>query len=70
MKNDMLRSAEKGPKRQGKKELVKFLKGEKITRSQSVKAKCYDCNGMGESNVCEIDTCPLLPYSPFRIKGK
>ena len=65
----MLESAKKAPLRRGKKELIKHLEGGKITRSQAVRAKCFDCNGMGESNLCYIITCPLYPYSPYRQKA-
>ena len=65
---ELLESAKSGPRRQGKKELVKHLEGGKITRSQAVKAKCYDCNGMGESGDCDIESCSLYPFSPFKMK--
>nr|BDD44712.1 hypothetical protein 18 [bacterium] len=62
---DMLRSAQKGKGRAGKKDLIKHLKGERITRPQAVKAKCYDCMGMGEQTVCSLKGCALYPYSPY-----
>jgi hypothetical protein len=69
MREEMLCSAKNGTKRKGKSELIAHLSGKKITRNQSIKAKCYDCNGMGEIGECNISECPLLPYSPYRIKG-
>ena len=63
---DMLRSAVNGSKRVGKTDLIKHLKGKKLYRSQAIKAKCYDCNGMGEDNTCEIKECALWAYSPYR----
>lgn len=68
MNNAMLESASNGKLRSGKKELLKHLKGERITRSQAVKAHCYDCSGMGEQKDCEIEECALLPFSPYRNK--
>ena len=65
MDEDILRSAKSGKARAGKRELIKYLEGGKITRSQAVKAHCYDCNGMGESGDCNQEGCPLLPFSPF-----
>ena len=45
----------------------KFLKGEKLTRAKSILAKCYECNGYGESGIdCEIEGCPLYPYHYYR----
>ena len=64
----ILESAKSGPKRRGKTEYIRYLEGGKITRSQAVRAKCFDCNGMGESNECSIETCALLPFSPYREK--
>ena len=62
---DLLKSAKKGKLRAGRRELIKHLEGGKITRMQAMKAKCYDCNGMGESGECDIEGCPLLPFSPY-----
>jgi len=61
----LLKSAKSGKARAGKRELIKYLEGGKITRSQAVKAHCYDCSGMGESGDCDMQGCPLLPFSPF-----
>ena len=63
--DDLLRSAKSGKARAGKRELVRWLEGGKLTRSQAVKAHCYDCLGMGDSGDCDQETCPLLPFSPF-----
>ncbi len=66
---DYIESAKKGKSRKGKTELLKYLEGKRITRSQSIKAKCFDCNGMGESKECDIETCSLFSYSPYRVKA-
>lgn len=66
MDSDLLRSAQNGKQRVGRKDLIKHLTGSKLTRGQAIKAKCYDCNGMGESKECDIEECSLLPYSPYR----
>jgi len=65
---DMLKSAKAGKLRAGRNPLIKYLSGGKIFRTDAVKAKCYDCNGMGESKECDIISCSLYPYSPYRIK--
>jgi hypothetical protein len=64
----ILESAKLGPLRKGKRELIKYLEGGNLTRMQAMNAKCYDCNGMGESNECNTESCALLPFSPFRAK--
>jgi len=69
MDKDFILSVRNGTGRAGKTNLLKYLNGKRLTRSQSIYAKCYDCNGMGESDKCEIEECPLLPYSSYRVKG-
>jgi len=62
-------SAMSGKARAGKSDLLKHLKGKRLTQRQAIRAKCYDCDGMGDSGECEIDHCPLFPYSPYKITG-
>ena len=69
MNTDMLVSAKNGTLRAGKNDLVKHLMGKRLTRNQAIKAKCYDCNGMGELGTCNIVVCPLYPFSPYRQKA-
>ncbi len=53
----------------GKLQYEKLKAGKKLTRGEAVKAKCYECNGLDESNHdCKVPTCPLYPFSPY--KGK
>ena len=66
MDKDLLDSCTSGKLRVGKSQLLKHLRGERITRSQAIKAKCYDCDGMGDTGECEIEGCSLYPYSPFK----
>jgi len=61
----ILRSAKNGLVRAGKREYIKYLEGGKISRPQAIKAKCYDCNGMGESRECSVESCALLLFSPY-----
>ena len=63
----MLESAKSGVSRAGKGDLIKYLNGKRITRQQSIKAKCYDCDGMGETGECVIKTCALWPFSPYKV---
>ena len=64
----MLKIAQGGKMRTGKNQLIKYLKGGRLTRQQAIKAKCYECNGLGESNECDIEECSLYPYSPYKSK--
>jgi hypothetical protein len=63
-----LNEAKSGTSRSGKSELIKHLSGAKITRQQAIKAKCYDCDGYGDSGECELNQCPLFPYSKYAKK--
>ncbi len=66
----LLKSARSGKLRAGKNSLIKHLTGNRLTQRQAISAKCFDCNGMGESNSCDLVSCPLLPFSPYRDKGE
>ena len=63
--NDMLKSAQSGKSRAGKKDLIKYLQGRKITRNQAIRGKCFDCMGLGEDGTCDTKACPLYPFSPY-----
>ena len=65
---ELLESAKSGPLRKGKRWMIKHLEGGKITRSQAVKAKCFDCLGMGDQGKCDQESCPLYFFSPFKMK--
>jgi hypothetical protein len=65
---ELLESAKSGPRRAGRKELIKYLQGGKINRPGACKAKCFDCSGMGETGDCNIESCPLYPFSPYKTR--
>ena len=56
------------PAIRGRDELIKYLRGERITHKQAVLAKCYECKGYcADGKVdCEIADCPLYLFNPFR----
>jgi hypothetical protein len=51
----------------GKKELVRHLRGGRLSATEAIKAKCYECmGGYGDDKVdCEISACPLRPMMPY-----
>lgn len=52
----------------GRKELLAHGKGRSLTRSQAIRAKCYDCCGGysdGKAD-CEMPHCPLYGFMPYR----
>ena len=48
--------------------LEKHLAGKRLTRDQAIVAKCCDCmGGFADGRVdCEIPTCSLYPFMPYR----
>jgi hypothetical protein len=57
----------------GRKEMLNYLNGERLTIRQMALAKCYDCMGFysdGRGTDCEIDTCSLYPIMPYRKVGE
>ena len=65
--DEMLFSAQSGPLRKGRKHLINHLKGARLTQRQAIQAKCYDCDGMGETGKCDLKHCPLYPYNPYGV---
>jgi len=56
-----------GIRAKGLLELKRFSEGQRITRGQALKAKCYDCMGGYADGVkdCQVESCPLYPYMPY-----
>jgi hypothetical protein len=65
---EILESVKSGTKRAGKTDLFNYLNGKRLTQRQAIRAKCYDCDGMGDTGDCDIKDCSLYPYSPFKQK--
>jgi hypothetical protein len=57
-----------GKSAQGRKELIKFLKGGKLTRKQAMLAKCYECSGYyaDGKRACTVADCPMIGYMPYK----
>lgn len=62
MNSQKIRSVESWPKKAGKNDYLKFLRGERLTQRQAIRAKCYDCC-CGEPGLCSVLHCSLLPYN-------
>jgi len=52
----------KWPRKSGKADYLRFLKGEKSSRSEAIKAKCYECTTGEGTKPCVVKYCPLLDY--------
>jgi hypothetical protein len=60
----------KGKIARGQKELIKHLRGNKLTLRQAVNAQCYDCSGFfcdGKVDCC-LPHCPLYPFMFYNEK--
>lgn len=54
----------------GRREFLKYLEGDRITKRQAILAKCYDCMAFyasGRSD-CNLSDCPLYPFMPYGTK--
>ena len=59
------KNVKKWPRKAGKADYFRFLRGERLTRSESIRAKCYDCACGEDIRPCSVEICPLLPYCPY-----
>jgi hypothetical protein len=61
---------EKWGRHKGQHDLLRYLKGERLTQRESILAHCYDCMGGydGGAVSCLVTHCPLFPYMPFKNK--
>lgn len=52
----------------GIKHLRRYLRGEKLTQGQAVKAKCCECSCYYEDGAvsCRNPECPLYPWMPYK----
>jgi hypothetical protein len=66
---NLLQSAKNGTRRIGQKDLINHLEGKRLTQRQAIRAKCYDCNGLGEDDKCSDKECALSSYSPYTVKS-
>ena len=57
-----------GIRAKGRAERIKFLEGKQLTRAEAILAHCYSCMGNydGGARDCEIETCSLYLYMPYR----
>ena len=60
-----------GVKAIGKKDLLNYLDGGRLTPSQTIKAKCYECMGYYVDGRCDcgIVDCPNHSKMPYRNNG-
>jgi hypothetical protein len=58
-------------KSQGREELLKHVKGERLTLREAVVAKCFDCCcGYSDGKKdCQVPKCSLHPFMPYREGG-
>ncbi len=71
--SDRIMAIEKdGLKVRGKSELINYLKGDRLTHKEAIRAKCYECmccfiDGRQD---CGIPGCPLYPFMIFNPAKK
>ena len=52
----------KWPRKSGKTDYLRFLNGEKLTRAQVLRAKCYECVTGEDTKPCIVGHCPISDY--------
>lgn len=54
----------------GRQSMIKYLKGELIGRPDAMLAKCCECMAYHADGMldCQVPTCPLYPWMPYRKK--
>jgi hypothetical protein len=59
---------EHGVTSRGKTQMLRHLNGEKLTRNQSIAAKCFDCMGWYQDGRldCRMPNCPLYPFRSYK----
>jgi len=57
-----IENVEKWPRQQGKADYLRHLHGERLTRDEAIKAKCYDCVCGEDTQECLAAFCPLHQY--------
>ena len=67
-----IKNVESWPRRSGKSELLKHLRGGRLTRDAAIKAKCFECVSGGDEKPapCEVSQCALTQYCPWNRKAK
>lgn len=68
VKEELIKQIEEtGKALQGRSEYLKYLRGEKLTQREAIKAFCYDCMGYYDDGAqdCMSDICPLRPFMPY-----
>lgn len=52
----------------GRRHMLRHLKGEVLTRKESMEAMCYYCQGYNADGQrdCGCTDCPLYPWMPYQ----
>ena len=67
---ELLRMLKKVKASRGKTLLMKHLRGKRLTQREAILAKCCDCDGYYTEGKkpCQITTCSLISFSPYKPK--
>lgn len=65
----LIRDTMRWPRHKGKAEYLRFLRGEPLTRSETIAAMCYLC-APEETGPCYVTGCPLTLHSPRNRQRK
>lgn len=57
-----IRNVERWPKKPGKSDFLRHLRGERLTRAEVIRAKCFECVGGEDTRPCNVVECALTHY--------
>jgi len=64
-----IKNVENWPKQIGKADYLRYLRGERLTRDEAIKSKCFDCVGGEDTEPCTSLFCPLRPYCQWSAEN-
>lgn len=64
-----IKNVQAWPRRAGRAELLKHLRGERLTRAEAIKARCYECIQGEDPRPCTVVTCALTTYCQWNKQG-
>jgi hypothetical protein len=65
-----IKNVKKWAKKTGKADYLRYLEGERLTRDEAIKARCYECIQGEDTRPCHVITCPLTLYSQWNTEAE
>ncbi len=66
-REEILRNVKRWARKPGKADLLRHLRGERLTRAEAIKAKCYECIEGEDIRPCLVSGCSLTQYCQWNL---